>query len=48
MGALAAAVGAELSVSVGAFVILAIVGTMVLRFPIVRDFTIGKISPSPG
>jgi MFS family permease len=47
-GALAAAIGAELSVGVGAFVILAIVGTMVLRFPVVRDFHIGDISPSRG
>lgn len=43
-GALAAVVGAELSVAAGALVILAIVATMVIRFPIVRDFHISDLS----
>ncbi|HLN87184.1 MAG TPA: hypothetical protein VK200_11990, partial [Candidatus Limnocylindrales bacterium] len=39
-GALAAAIGAELSVTAGALVILFIVGLLVARFPHVRDYRI--------
>lgn len=46
-GALAAVIGAELSVAAGALMILAIVATMVIRFPLVRDFHISDL-PSRG
>ncbi|MBM4261242.1 MAG: MFS transporter [Deltaproteobacteria bacterium] len=43
-GALAAVVGAELSVAAGALMILAIVALMIVRFPLVRDFSISQVS----